>query len=184
MSEIVTKNDTIDSQPENKNTNTNTNTNITIFSGRPNLKAVVDSIQRKERTIQVSPNYLVDLVQYFESGTCFSYQMFHDAPKKLRKMDDLVQKTQHENALIKEQMKDLVVELTILQQTVTDLTEKEANFLQREEQSRIIQLPLKKITTFLALCHPEELTDTSSFFYVKVDKDGNMQRMVRKREEL
>jgi hypothetical protein len=162
----------------------NQNENITTFSGRPNLKAIVDSIQRKERLIKVSPNYLVDLVQQWETGTSYSYQMFHDAPKKLREMDELVQTTQHENAHLKEKLRDLVVELTVTQESLDKLNEKEQDYLFREQESRIIQLSVKKINTFLSLCHPQELTDMNTVFYIKIDKDGEMQRMVRKREEL
>lgn len=161
------------------------------YNGKPTLETIRQLIIQKRATgdlsrkIWVDVEWALEMAEFFISQTNFTYSTVKNAPHQLYDYEQRMLKAEQKRALEHQKCQDLLVENALVYERLNQIScegkEKEVVINQKLNQSKIIKLSISRVKMFLAFCKPE---DDVEDFYVQIDEKGNMQRIVRKPEEL
>jgi hypothetical protein len=158
-------------------------TDITKYSNRPDTPAILDIlVERKktgnlDKTFPIDLEYLLELREFWNIKTCMTFEQWEHGPENLKLAEQALAKFKQENALLREKLKELLVDSEIAEKRITELRTK-------VDGAHVLKLPLRKVNTFLMLCQDSDLKSDNSIFYVKLNEQGQLERMVRSPEEL
>lgn len=160
-----------------------TSSDLTKYSDRPDTPAILDILaERKkagntDKTFPIDLEYLLELREYWNIQTCMTFEQFEHGPANLRYAENKLKEFETENAQLRDKVKEIMTENTIAEKRIVELRVK-------LNDARIVKLPLRKVNSFLMLSQDSDSKSDESVFYVKVDEKGDMERIVRKPEEL
>lgn len=174
---------------QNENQKQTHNHFLDEYNGKPTLETIRQLIIQKQangdisRKIWVDVGWALEKEEFFINQTNFTWSSVQNAPHQLYQYEQRMLEAQQKANLEHRKSQDLLVENTLvyerLNQMTQEIKDKEATLAQALSESRIIKLPVSKVRTFLALSSNE-----TEDFYIKIDDNGNMQRIVSKPEEL
>lgn len=169
----------------------NKNRFLDEYNGKPTLETIRQLILQKrengdlDRKIWVDVGWALDKEEFFISQTNMTYSMVQNAPHQLYSYEQRMLKAEQNRDLEHRKCQDLLVENALvyqrLEQMAAEMKEMQSVLSENQNQSKIVKLPISRVRTFLAFCKPE---DDIEDFYVKINDKGNMERIVRKPEEL
>ena len=159
------------------------------YNGKPTLEKIQKIIAQKraagdlDRKIWVDVGWALEKEEFFIQQTGYTWAAAQNAPHQLYKYERSMLQAQDKANLEHQKCQELLLENAIVYERLNQISEenkdKEASITQKLASSHIVKLPINKVKTFLAFCE-----DGIEDFYVKIDDNGNMQRIVRKLEEL
>ena len=159
------------------------------YNGKPTLEKIQKIIAQKraagelDRKIWVDVGWALDKEEFFITQTNYTWAAVQNAPHQLYQMQQNMLIAQDKANLEHRKCQELLLENAIVYERLNQISEenkeKESTITQKLASSRIVKLPISKVKTFLAFCE-----DSIEDFYIKIDDNGNMQRIVRKLEEL
>lgn len=164
-------------------TQSSTTTDLSKYSNRPDTPAILEIlVERKkagnlDKTFPIDLEYLLELREFWNIKTCMTFEQWEHGPENLKLAEANLAKFKQENALLREKLKELLVDNEISEKRITELRLK-------ADDARIVKLPLRKVNTFLMLSQDADSKSDDSVFYVKVDEKGELERMVRSVDEL
>lgn len=87
------------------------------------------------------------------------------------------QKLRREITHLHSKISELLTDNTIAENRIVELRVK-------LQDAHLVKLPLRRVKSFLMLSQDSDCKSDDSVFYVKLDEKGDMERIVRKPEEL
>lgn len=170
-------------QSETKTETTTTTADLTQYSNRPDTPAILDIlVERKkagnqDKTFPIDLEYLLELREFWNTKTCMTFEQYEHGPENLRYAEQKLKEVNAENDQLRDKLKELLTDNTIAEKRIVELRLK-------VDDAHLVKLPLRKVNTFLMLCQDSDLKNDDSIFYVKLNDEGQMERIVRSADEL